>query len=135
MGEAKVCTGYCDIELQETRIFYRDNFSVAVIGIDSGSSCKPTGSSQTSALKRCREVSSRREQESRYLFHSCLRTIRLGCRLISYLKPRVAASVFAANCGIALQEPCDPGGVTQLLADNPHDAPVNSGKTARLKGK
>jgi hypothetical protein len=74
-----------------------------VIGIDS-SSGRPTGSSQTSALKRCRAVGGQRGRGIRYLFHSCLRTVRLGFGLISYLNMKEAASVFAAYCGIALQE-------------------------------
>ena len=76
--------------------------STVFIGIDS-SSGKPTGSSQTSALKRCREVSSRREREGRYLFHSCLRTFCLGCELISYFNLKGAARVFAGYCGIELR--------------------------------
>ena len=74
-----------------------------VIGIDS-SSGKPTGSSQTSALKKCREVGGRRERESSYLFHSSLRPFCMGYERISYFNQKKAASVFAAYCGIALQE-------------------------------
>jgi hypothetical protein len=53
-----------------------------VIGIDSRSG-KPTGRSQRAEEKPRGQQP--REQERCYLFHSCLRTVFVGCRLIEYL--------------------------------------------------
>jgi hypothetical protein len=59
----------------------------------------------------------------------------VGYRLISYLKPKGEASVFAAYCGIALQETRDPGWFTQLLVDSQSDAPAATDKTTGLQVK
>ena len=38
-----MCAGYCDIELQETRIFYRNNFSVAAFFCTGKYECETLG--------------------------------------------------------------------------------------------